>query len=295
MIFFLASDSSKSENSKRCYYFRFISACKVIVDHNFRLHVSHQAPSLQSKKFRFWGALVLIPIFSVPCNWFLVFQKIREVFFNMESARFWKPSFPITTNMMCSFNISIQCFLLELKNLIRKTLNMYPLWNLNRPELPESAFSFDTTRFSNFFLQLYLFHFISSRRQPQRLYTRSNFFVSKHLKIWYLHRNWDPDGREAAEMILVQTYLEIPTRPSRKLQLWFLVSGSALTLSYYCRTLKKKNLCFIPNIGLNSMKISIDNLFSRKCVSFLKSVVVSSTYDLCATLMENIAVRVRFL
>ena len=47
-----------------------------------------------------------------------------------------------------------------------------------------------------------------------------------------------------AKVILVQTYLEIPTRPSRKLQLWILASGSELTLSYYYKTLTLNNLRF---------------------------------------------------
>ena len=40
------------------------------------------------------------------------------------------------------------------------------------------------------------------------------------------------------KVILFQTYLEIPTRPWRKLQLWIPVSGSELTLSYYYKTFR---------------------------------------------------------
>ena len=248
------------------------------------------------KKIRFWGVLVLISILPVPCYWLLIVQKIQEKIFKMESSRFWKPSFPITTNLMSSVKISIRCFLLELQSSIRKSVNMYPLWNLDGTELPEIAFSFDTTRYSTFFLQFYLFHLLSSRCQSRKLYTCSNFFVSKHLKICYLHRNWNPDGPEVSKMILVLTHLEILICPSQKLQLWILSSGSELTLSYYCRTLKLKNLRFIPHIGLNSsIKISIDNLVSQKCAPFLKSIVVSSIYDFCVALTENIAVRLRFL
>ena len=47
-----------------------------------------------------------------------------------------------------------------------------------------------------------------------------------------------------AKVIFIQTFLEIPTRHYRKLQLWILVSGSELTLSYYCRTVTNKNLWF---------------------------------------------------
>ena len=63
------------------------------------------------------------------------------------------------------------------------------------------------------------------------------------LQKWCLHRNWNLDRPEVAKVILIQTNLEIPTFPSRKLQLWILVSGSELTLSYYHRTLTLKNLC----------------------------------------------------
>ena len=67
--------------------------------------------------------------------------------------------------------------------------------------------------------------------------------VSKHIKLWSLHRTGIRIGQKW-QVILVQTYLGIPTRPPRKLQLWNLVSGSELTLSYYYRTLTLRNLWF---------------------------------------------------
>ena len=77
-----------------------------------------------TKGFRFWGVLVLINMLSVPCNWIRLW-KSQEVFLNMESSRFSKPGFPITTNLMSSFKVSIYCFLLEIESLIRKLLNFY--------------------------------------------------------------------------------------------------------------------------------------------------------------------------
>ena len=73
--------------------------------------------------------------------------------------------------------------------------------------------------------------------QSRQLYTWSRLFVSKYLKIRSLHQNWNPDRPEVSKVISVQTYLEIPTRPTRKLQLWILKSSSELTLSYYYWTL----------------------------------------------------------
>ena len=50
--------------------------------------------------------------------------KIQDFFFNMESSRFYKPVFPITTNLMSSFKFSVYCFLHELEYLIRKSLTL---------------------------------------------------------------------------------------------------------------------------------------------------------------------------
>ena len=55
---------------------------------------------------------------------------------------------------------------------------------------------------------------------------------------------WNLDRPEVAKVISFQAYLEIPTRPSRKLRLWILVSWSELTLSYYYRTLNPENRWF---------------------------------------------------
>ena len=85
--------------------------------------------------------------------------------------------------------------------------------------------------------------FFPSRCQYQKLYTWSRLFVSTHLKIWYLHRSWNPNRPDVAKVILVLTYLVMPTRP-RKLQLLIFVSGSELKLSYYYRTLTVKSLWF---------------------------------------------------
>ena len=67
----------------------------------------------------------------------------------MESSGFLNPGFPITNNLMSSLKVPIQCFLLDLENLIDKSVVFTPLWNLDGPELPESAYSLDTPRYSN--------------------------------------------------------------------------------------------------------------------------------------------------
>ena len=63
---------------------------------------------------------------------------------------------------------------------------------------------------------------------------------------------------------LVQTFTEIPTRLSRELQPWILVSDSESTLPCYYGTLTLKNLRFFSHIGWNSsIKISIDIFLSK--------------------------------
>ena len=57
-------------------------------------------------------------------------------------------------------------------------------------------------------------------------------------------------GQEVANMLLVQTHLEIPNHPSGKLQLWVLVSSSELTLSGHYMTLTLKNLWFYSLVWL---------------------------------------------
>ena len=119
-------------------------------------------PSSQSKGFRFSGVLVLTTILSVPCNWLVIVPKSPEVFFNMESSRFKKPGFPITTNLMSSFRISVYRFLRETENLIRKSLNWYPSVESWWSRGAESAFRVDATRYPNsyFFNSTYfiIFH-----------------------------------------------------------------------------------------------------------------------------------------
>ena len=52
LIFFLASEFWYSENSKNCYYFWFISACKVIFDRNCGLHNFHQGRNRSVSAFQ---------------------------------------------------------------------------------------------------------------------------------------------------------------------------------------------------------------------------------------------------
>ena len=53
-----------------------------------------------------------------------------------------------------------------------------------------------------------------------------------------------------AKVLLVRTYLEVPTHPSQELQLWILISGSELPLSYYYQTLTMQNLWFYSLVWL---------------------------------------------
>ena len=96
-------------------------------------------------------------------------------------------------------------------------------------------------------------------------------------------------------MILVQTYLEIPTRPSQKLQLW--IPGfwiDALILLKNCYT-EESLVLFLKLAWLLPLRPLATTLFLEKWVSYLKSIDVCSIYPFCATLMENIAMRVGLL
>ena len=89
-------------------------------------------PKSQSKGFCCWGVLVLITVFAVPCNWLVIVhwlvivQKSQELFFNMESTRFSKPGFPITTNLMSLLKSQSNASYLKLKTWLRRSLNLYP-------------------------------------------------------------------------------------------------------------------------------------------------------------------------
>ena len=110
--------------------------------------------------------------------------------------------------------------------------------------------------------------FFPSRCQSRYLFNWSKLFVFKNFKIWSLHRSWNPDRPEVAIVNLVETYPEIPTRPSRKLQLWILLSGSELMLSYHFMTLTMKifwfySLCWLEffHQDLHPQLFSLENVF----------------------------------
>ena len=79
-----------------------------------QLQASILQPTWQSNGFRFWRVLLLLTNLSVPCNWLVIVQKCQEVFFKMESTRFSRPGFPITTNLIYFFKVSTE---------------MLPTWN----------------------------------------------------------------------------------------------------------------------------------------------------------------------
>ena len=180
-----------------------------------QLQASCLPPRSLSINFRFSAALVLITVSSVPCKWFVIVQKSQEVFFNTESFRFSKSGFHMTTKLMSSSKSQSEASYLKFKNvIIRNHRNCSLLGDLGGPELAESAFGIDTTRHSNFyFFKSTCFICFPSKCQSRYLYNWSKLFISEHLKIWSLHRKWNPDRPQVTNVILVQTYLEISTRP----------------------------------------------------------------------------------
>ena len=84
-------------------------------------------------------------------------------------------------------------------------------------------------------------------------------------------RSWNPDRLKVAKVLLVQTYLEIPAHPSRKLQLWVLVSNSELTLSHYYMTHTEESLVlFFWLAWILPSRSPSTTFFSQKWVSFFK-------------------------
>ena len=198
--------------------------------------------------FLLLGVIVVKAFLYFPCDWLPTVQKSQEVFFKTDTSRSSKPGFPITTNLISYFKVSIHSYL-SFKTGLKNCWGCTPLWNLEGPVLPESAFSIYTTPYSNFyfFISIYFIFSLTTSisiafqlKQTIRFWAFQNMISTSELE----------SGRpEVAKVILAQTYIEIPTRPSRKLLLWFLVSGSELTLSYYYRTLTLKKIRFHPYIG----------------------------------------------
>ena len=144
---------------------------------------------------------------------------------------------------------------LSLKTRLRNCWVCTPLWNLDGPELQESVFSFEKPRFSNLNFFIYLIYFLHQcfnldSKIPE---ADCSFLGISNISV---HRNWNLHRAEVEKVILLHTCLEIPTRPSRELQLWILVSGSTTGLLHW------KISGSISFIGLDSsIKISIDNFF----------------------------------
>ena len=120
-----------------------------------------------------------------------------------------------------------------------------PQWNFDGPEMTESASSLDIARFSN----LYFFKstwFIFSIKVPidSSILEADFSFQSIDFQFFSPHQNWNPDWPELTKVLLVETYLEILTHPSQKLQLWIPLPSIKLMLSYYYLILKLKNFWF---------------------------------------------------
>ena len=171
-----------------------------------------------------------------------------------------------------------------------------PLWSLDGPELPESAFSLDTIRYSSFyFFNTSYFNFI---HQIVNLDSFSNqadcsFLIISKFDLYI--RNGILRGQKC-QVIVVQAYLEIPTRLPRELQLWILESGTDMTFSYHCRTLTPKIFWFSSLPWIEVLHHDFHGqVFSQRCVSSGKIFVVCSIYHSCASSTELIAMRRRLL
>ena len=169
------------------------------------------------------------------------------------------------------------------------------MWNLDRLELPESAFSLHTTRYSNF----YFFNYTCF----------INFYQSVSLGSFIPEADCSFLGISKYDI-----YIGIGILRGQKWQKWFrfrYISKFQLVLleNYSCDFLYQflnlrfhtstwlllwRICAFVPYIGLNSsIKISIDNFCLSKMRFSLNSIVVCSIYNFCAALMENIELWLR--
>ena len=86
--------------------------------------------------------------------------------------------------------------------------------------------------------------FFSIKMSISIVFFWSGLLVSKNFNKRSPRRNRNPHKPELAERRLVQTYIETPIQFSRKLQLYILVSSSALTLSYNSWVIRLKRCYF---------------------------------------------------
>ena len=228
--------------------------------------------------------------------WLLMVQKSQELFSIMECSRFSNPGIPITSNWMLCFKVSIIWFLLQLVNLMRQILKLYPSVESWWTRVTRKCcFSWDTSVFK---IQAHTsstlsISFYPSWCQPWWLHSWNALFNSKHPILWSQHRNWSAYRLEVAKVLLGPTYLETATHPSRKKQLWVPLPGSRLTLSYYYSSLNEKFLISFQKIAwLLPSRSPLTNFSTHKWV-FLKSSFLSSTYIFDANIMAKIAVRLR--
>ena len=115
-----------------------------------------------------------------------------------------------------------------------------------------------------------------------------------HIKVsiskWCFCRSCNPDRPEVKKFISVKAYLEIPERPSQRLELWCIVSSLSdsfipLHDSYTARSL----VLFLTLVWSLPSRSPSTTFFPQKFVPFLKYFVVCSIYQSCAALTENIA------
>ena len=191
------------------------------------------------------------------------------------------------------------CYL-SLKIWLRSCWFGTPLWNLDGPELPKSAFSLGTTRYSNVY-----------------------FFNTTHFSFMHQGVSLDDSFITEADCSFLSIskfnlYIGIGILRGQKWQKWFqfrhfLKFQVVLLENYSCEffyqvlnwrlhtttgILLWKISGFILYIGLNaSIKIPIDNIdnFFLSKIRFFKSIVLCSFYQFCAAFTENIAVRLHLL
>ena len=120
--------------------------------------------------------------------------------------------------------------------------------------------------------------------------------ISKHLKVWFPHRNWSCDRPEVANDFLVDIFRNSNSSFSKFtavnscIRFWI----DALVLLQDSYT-EDSSAFFLILAWILPSRPPSTTFFSQKCVSFSKSNVVCSIYRFCAALTENIAVRLCLL
>ena len=155
------------------------------------------------------------------------------------------------------------------------------MWNLDGPDLPESAFSTDTFPYSKFsFFNSTYFIFFHQRFNLDNFIPEANGSFLSISKYGLYIRIGILIGHKWQKWFQFRLISKFQHRPSRKLQLWILVPGSELTLSYYCKTVLLKNLwlCSLHWLeffhqDLHRQVFSLKNVFSLNQMLHVQSII----------------------